>query len=116
MIKDEKTFTRTARTFYDNSECNSIEEFYEDMSKISQIKTHFVRFDQTGTANMRLLLNHFIGFLNCFGIMSEELLKYKLDDHLKINALFVFIGNKKFDGHLKIDEEFFIELNKKLKE
>lgn len=111
MIYDDYSFIQTAKTFYDNGDCNSLEEFETDISRIVFIGNHFNRFDRHGTTNIPLLLNHFISFINCFGFISEELLNYKLPHHFeKINSLFVFIGNKTFDGETKIDEELFIAL------
>ena len=114
MITDEKSFILTAKTFYDNSECNSLEEFEQDINKIGLMKTHFCRFDIKGTTNFQLLINHFISFVNCFGIVSCSLMKFKIckEHHLKINSMFVMIGQMKFDGTNEIDEEFFIALRK----
>lgn len=115
MIIDDETFLKTAKTFYDNGDCNSLEEFSQDMAKIILINNHFTRYDKYGDTNFPLLLNHFISFVNCFGIISEELLKYKLNDHCnKINSLFVIIGHKKFDGTFNVQEDFFIKLKQTL--
>lgn len=117
MITDEKSFQQFAKTFYDNSECNTLDEFEEDIRKIDLIKSLFFRFDERRTTNFQLLLNHFISFVNCFGIVSEQLMKHQMpkEQYLKINSLFVMIGQLKFDGTTEIDEEFFIELKKALK-
>lgn len=116
MITNEKTFHQTAKNFYDNLECNSLDEYEDDINKINLIKTHFRRFDLRGTTNIQLLVNHFISFVNCFGSVSEKLLKFKIPQHhQKINSLFVLIGQKEFDGITEIDESFFIELKKILK-
>lgn len=117
MITDEKSFIKTAKTFYDNSECNSLEEFEQDINKIGLMKTHFCRFSAKGTTNLQLLINHFISFVNCFGIVSNQLMKYKIcpEHHTKINSMFVMIGQLKFDGTTEIHEEFFIELQKTIK-
>ena len=116
MIYDNETFLRTARTFYDNGDCNSLKEFEEDVAKIVMINNHFNRFDKYGETNFPLLLNHFISFVNCFGIISEDMLKFKIPEHeQKLNALFVVIGHKRFDGTFKIQEDFFIHLKQALK-
>jgi len=114
VITNEKEFQQTAKAFYDNSECNSIEAFDDDIKKIDLLKTHFFRYDFKGTTNFQLLFNHFISFVNCFGIMSRELMMYKTpkEHHLKVNALFILIGQLKFDGTTEIDEDFFIALRK----
>lgn len=117
VITDERTFHQTAKAFYDNSQCNSLDEFNEDINKIGLMKTHFCRYDLKGATNYRLLMNHFISFVNCFGLMSEELLKYRLpqEHHTKVDALYVLIGHKKFDGNTTVHEEFFAEIHKNLK-
>lgn len=118
LITDEKSFNSIAMSFYDNKECNSIDEFNDDLNKITIMKTHFVRFDNNGTTNFQLLFNHFISFVNCFGIASEAIIKYKLESkfHKKVNVMFIIIGQKQFDGTFDIDEDFFIQIQKEIKE
>jgi hypothetical protein len=96
-------------------ECNSLVEFEEDINRINLIRILLGRYEAKGTTNLRLLINHFFVFVNCFGsTVSERLLKYKIPQefHLKLNALLVHIGILKFDGETEIDEEFFLELKK----
>ena len=60
MIYDDYSFIQTAKTFYDNGDCNSLEEFEADISRIVFIGNHFNRFDRHGTTNIPLLMNHLL--------------------------------------------------------
>lgn len=117
MVTDDKSFLNLAKSFYDNHQCNSLAEFDEDINKISLMNTHFRKYEANGQANYLLLINHFVSFVNCFGIISDSLMQYKLPEHKrKINSLFVLIGHKQFNGDIEIDENFFLALQKAIKE
>jgi len=114
MIFDELSFDNVSRSFYNNKECNSEQEYINDVNRIAHINILFNRHDVSDT-NYSLLFNHFISFVNCFGMMSEAMLRYKLPhQEKKINSLFILIGHRQFDGTLEIDEEFFIKVKKSI--
>ena len=73
---------------YTNPQCETMEEFYEDMNRIKYIKRLLGKYEKSGKLRGRLILNHLIILNNVFG--SEaccRILFYKIEE--------------KFHSHLK---------------
>jgi len=69
-----------AAKFYDNSNCECIEEFYNDLAVPLHIKKLLTRYTSGSDLKERLILNHFISFLNVFPvIVATKLLFLRLD-------------------------------------
>ena len=115
IIIDDISYDALTRSFYNNKECNSESEYFNDLQLISFIDTLCKRHDTDDDTNYGLLFNHFISLLNCFGIIAENMLVYKLPHHIKkINSLFILVGQKHFDGTIEIDESFFIRVKRSI--
>ena len=89
MKLDDKTFALYASRYYDNPHCHSIEEFEDDLKRISHIKKLFVKYRQNGEINERLVLNHIIVIYNCFGMHGTNMLFMKLEKFHDILKPFV---------------------------
>ena len=89
MKLEENTFTLYATKYYDNPHCNSIEEFEEDLKRLSYIKKLFAKYKQSGDINERLVLNHIIVIYNCFGSNGTNMLFMKLEKFHDILIPFV---------------------------
>ena len=83
MIFDDLTddnFLMFAMKEYNDIQCTSIEEFYDDLKKIKYIKRLFNIYKNTGQLKERLILNHLIVFYNVFPIQSgTRILFYKIE-------------------------------------
>ena len=80
---DEKTIILFAMKQYDNPQCKSIEEFYEDLNRIKYIKRLLGRYKKKGILKERLLLNHIIVMGNVFSPLgTTRMLFYKLEEEL----------------------------------
>ena len=83
MIFDDLTddnFLMFAMKEYNDIQCTSIEEFYDDLKKIKYIKRLFNIYKNTGQLKERLILNHIIVFYNVFPIQSgTRILFYKIE-------------------------------------
>jgi hypothetical protein len=66
-ILNDDTYFLYASHCYDNPQCESVEEFYEDLDRIKYVKRLFTRYDD-GELKERLILNHLIIIHNVFGI------------------------------------------------
>jgi len=66
-ILTDKNFEMYTIKKYTNPQCESIEEFYEDLSRIKYIKRLLGRYHTKGSLKERLLLNHIIILNNVFG-------------------------------------------------
>ena len=86
MELTDDNFLIYAAHHYDNPECHSDDEFYEDLNKFKYIKRLFRRYHKTGTVELhtvRLALNHIILVINVFGPQAgSALLFHKLDSYL----------------------------------
>lgn len=65
---NEENFLLFAMTHYKNRQCNDIKEFYNDLSKIKNIKKQLNRYIFSDAINERLFLNNIILFFNVFEI------------------------------------------------
>ena len=75
----EDTFLLIAMHHYDNSQCINIAEFEEDLKRFGYLKKLFARYKDNGDLKERLILNHIIVLYNLFGIVTTELLFFKID-------------------------------------
>ena len=78
----DKNFTLYAMKSYDNPQCESTDEFYEDLNRIRYVKRLIKKYESQGILRERLLLNHIIILNNVFGKMSPRLLFYGLESDL----------------------------------
>ena len=65
---NEDNFTLFAIRYYDNPQCTSTEEFYEDIRRFRYLKRLLKRYVKTGELRERLILNHLIVLSNLFGV------------------------------------------------
>ena len=65
---NEENFTLFAIKHYDNPQCTSTEEFYEDIRRFRYLKRLLKRYLNSGELRERLILNHLIVLSNLFGV------------------------------------------------
>jgi len=75
MVLTESNFLLYAMHHYQNPSCVTLEEFEEDLKRLTYIKKLLARADK----NVRLLLNHIIIFYNVFGDAATRLLFHRVD-------------------------------------
>lgn len=76
-----------AAKFYDNPTCESMDEFYSDLSIPLHIKKLFTRYTSGADLKERLLLNHFISLLNVFPVISATKLLFLKSDPKHYNLI-----------------------------
>lgn len=64
---------------YDNSQCTTLAEFEEDLKRFGYLKKLFGRYVDNNDLKERLILNHIIVLHNLFGVITPELLFFKID-------------------------------------
>ncbi len=102
----EDTFVLFAMKHYDNPNCISVEEFYQDLRRIKYIKRHLNSYLATHKLNERLILNHLIVFFNLFEIPAGvRLLFFKLDKkfHSILRTFLLYLNYVKEDD-INIEE------------
>lgn len=80
MRLTDENYIGIAMHHYDNIQCNTIEEFQNDIYRIVCIKKLIDKYTVSKNINLRLLLNHIIVLHNAFGRLSVELLRLRLDE------------------------------------
>lgn len=112
----EHNFIGIAMHFYDNMQCNTVEEFENDLYRIICIKKIIDRYNSSKKINLRLLLNHIIILHNAFGSATVDLVQFKLDkNHLPVvKPIFVFLGYMESDYWNDVieDSEIFNQLRR----
>ena len=96
---------------YDNPQCESEKEFYDDMKRFKYIKRLLRKYHDTNILKERLLLNHIIILTNLFGPEAcVTLLLFKIQREywgsLKSFLLYINIISK--DELLNIEQDNFV--------
>ena len=107
---NEENFTLFAIRYYDNPQCTSTEEFYEDLRRFRYLKRLLKRYHNTGELRERLILNHLIILNNVFGVENAiRMLQYKIDDEywpvVKTCLLYLEYIDEGFDVEISLDEK-----------
>jgi hypothetical protein len=92
---DDDNFIMYAMKVYDNPQCSSLEEFYEDLGKIKYVKKLLRKYVKTGDIKERLILNHLIVFNNVFGPEATTrimFLKLEPDLHSALKTFLFFLN------------------------
>ena len=76
---NEDNFLLFAIKNYDNPQCVTKDDFYEDLKRFKYIKRLFKRYLKTGVLKTHLLLNHIIVVYNIFGDAGTPFLFYKIE-------------------------------------
>lgn len=76
----ESNFLLIAMHNYDNSQCVNIAEFEEDLKRFGYLKKLFGRYKDGGELKERLIINHLTVLFNLFGIVTTDLLFFKIDE------------------------------------
>jgi len=76
----EENFDLFAAHYYDNPQCESADEFYDDLKRFKYLKRLFNRYLNYGDLQERLILNHLIVLYNVFGITpANQMMFHKME-------------------------------------
>lgn len=92
---NKENFKFFAVKAYSYSEkCIDVNEFNEDLNRITYIKRLFGKYERKKDLKERLILNHLISLYNVFdGPMLTEMLIYRLQDQLiYLKPFLIFLG------------------------
>ena len=107
---NEENFTLFAIRHYDNPQCTSTEEFYEDIRRFRYLKRLLKRYQKSGELRERLILNHLIVLCNLFGVENTiRMLEFKLEKEfwsiLKTCLLYLGYIDEGWKIEIPLDEE-----------
>jgi hypothetical protein len=91
----EEGFLVFALQHYENPQCGSLEEFYEDLDRIKYLKRLMNRTDGDVEQRNRLVLNHLIILTNVFGVeIGNRILFYRMEQkyHPMLKTFLYFLN------------------------
>ena len=90
----EDNFVLYAMKHYDNPQCYSTEEFYEDLNRFRYLKRLLGKYRETSELKTNLILNHIVVLYNMFGAEpTVRMLFLKCEDFLDILKPFLIFMN-----------------------
>jgi len=92
---NEENFILYASRMYNNPQCTSVEEFYDDLQRFKYIKKLLKRYEKSDDLHERLILNHIVVLYNVFGIQpANKMMFYKVDvEHWPVIKTFLVYLN-----------------------
>lgn len=94
MQLTEDNFLIYCAHYYDNPQCQSNDEFLEDLRRIKYIKKLITRYVEKGDLKERLILNHLIVLNNLFRPqILNKIIFFKMKDQLPYIKPFLILLN-----------------------
>lgn len=119
---NEANFLVYAMHHYDNPQCNSLNEFEDDLKKFIYLKKLIYRYKNTGELRERLIINHIIVLYNVFGEATTRMLFFKIEETLweQLVTFLVFLNRMPEEipeygiklSDIKLDEKIISVLRK----
>jgi hypothetical protein len=110
-ILTEETFLLYAARHYDNPQCGTTEEFYDDLKKFKYIKRLFNKYSETGELKERLILNHIVVLTNVFSPEpAVKLLFFRLPEYLHYLKPFLLLTGV-LPERLQLNEKVWITVD-----
>ena len=95
MKLTDSNFLLYAMHHYDNIQCQTIEEFEEDLKKLLYIKKLLSRYKNDNDLKEKLILNHIIVSYNVFGDAFTNMVFFKIDkEHWSALTTFLVCVNR----------------------
>jgi len=79
MKLNDDNFMLYAMKHYDNPQCQTMQEFEEDLKRFLYLKKLFARYLKNDDLKERLILNHIIVLYNLFGEALTNMLFFKVE-------------------------------------
>ena len=105
-----KNFQAFAMKYYDDPQCEDIEDFKEDVRRFRYLKRLLHRYHDLGELRERLMLNHTICLFNVFGFEPcMRMLEFKIKEEkhwTSIKTLLLYLGyvEDSWKPEIKIDK------------
>jgi hypothetical protein len=79
LISDDN-FLLFCAQHYENADCHTEDEFFDDINRVKYIKKLITRYKKTGELKERLILNHVIILQNVFGAVNTCKILYQTNE------------------------------------
>lgn len=94
IVVNKDNFTVYAAHYYDNPNCTSDDEFFEDLERFKYLKKLFYQYQHKNVLRERLILNHLIVLYNVFENKAcTKMLFLRLEDYLTFLIPFLQLLN-----------------------
>ena len=100
--------TMFAIKHYDNPQCESEKEFYDDMKRFKYIKRLFRKYKEANILKERLLINHIIILRNLFGseaCVTLLLFKIQREYWSTLKSFLLFLNIIRYDELQNVNED-----------
>ena len=78
---NEDNFLIFASHHYQNKQCITVDEFYDDLNRFKYLKRLLKRYRSHGDLQERLIINHLVVIYNVFGIYAaNQMVFYKIEE------------------------------------
>lgn len=114
----EVEFLHKALHSYENVQCNTMDEFNEDLNKILQIRKALSRYTANGEISSRLVLNYIVLLFNVFGSNALDLILYKIprEQYSMLFPFLIFLDRMPLEvinkENIELDAKIIEELRK----
>jgi hypothetical protein len=108
---NEDNFILFASRHYDNPQCLSVDEFYNDVQRFKYLKRLFRRYTQNSDLQERLILNHLVVLYNVFGIRAaNRMMFYKMEDEYlsAVKTFLVYLNYLPEDQYVDVPLDWHI--------
>ena len=115
----EQNFKDLALLYYDNPQCFSMDEFYDDVKRFNYVTNLFENYRKTNVLRERLILNHLIVLHNLFGSFVSYGLHFRTSENNKayLNSFLIYLNYlpKELENKFPvIDEQLLKQLEEKI--
>ena len=96
---------------YDNPQCESEKEFYDDMKRFKYIKRLFRKYREANILKERLLINHIIILRNLFGseaCVTLLLFKIQREYWSSLKSFLIFLNMIRDDELINVQHDSFV--------
>lgn len=88
---NEENITLFAAKYYDNPQCEGVNEFYDDLNRIKYLMRLFGKYHRDKDLKERLIINHLVILYNVFEAEAlTRILKYRLSEYQVYLKTFLF--------------------------
>lgn len=115
---NDDNFILFASRHYDNPQCLSVEEFYNDVHRFKYLKRLFRRYIDNDDLQERLILNHIVVLYNVFGVdPANRMMFFRMDAEYfsVVKTFLVYLNYLPEDQYVEVPlDPYIVDVLRKL--
>lgn len=115
---NDDNFILFASRHYDNPQCLSVEEFYNDVQRFKYLKRLFRRYIDNDDLQERLILNHIVVLYNVFGVdPANRMMFFRMDAEYfsVVKTFLVYLNYLPEDQYVEVPlDPYIVDVLRKL--